>query len=63
MRDTAIDTIAGAVAGGVSVVMSQPVDMVLTRYQHATFGTRPSTLAQRLWNEGGLRTFWRGAHP
>ena len=62
-RDTAIDTIAGAVAGGVSVVMSQPVDMVLTRLQHATCGTRPAALAQRLWAEGGLRTFWRGAGP
>ena len=62
-RDTCIDTIAGAVAGGVSVVVSQPVDMVLTRFQHATCGTSPSSLARGLWAEGGLRTFWRGAGP
>lgn len=62
-RDVLLDAGAGWAAGAASVVVSQPLDTVLTRLQQAPPGRAPASLVRELRLEGGLRALWRGAGP
>ena len=58
-------TACGMLAGGMSVFVTMPFDVVKTQMQGLDSGRYTSTLdcVRRVWREDGLLAFWRGTTP
>jgi solute carrier family 25 carnitine/acylcarnitine transporter 20/29 len=68
-EDAWVDFVAGWCSGAAAVVVCQPVDTVLTRYQagSALIGAQGSTnsatnIARGLVSQAGIKSFWRGSY-
>ena len=57
--------LAGGTAGGLSIAIVNPTDVVKTQLQNAGVGTKltMSTVINRVWEKQGLLGFWSGVQP
>lgn len=55
--------LAGGTAGGVSIAMVNPTDVVKTQMQNSTDKLKMAPIIQRIWATDGLRGFWSGVQP
>jgi len=55
--------LAGGVAGGSSIYLVNPTDVVKTRMQNSTVKLQIIPTAREVWARNGIRGFWAGASP
>jgi solute carrier family 25 carnitine/acylcarnitine transporter 20/29 len=60
-----IDVLSGVVAGMSSVTVGHPLDTIRVRLQTSAIGMQAGALAvaRALFQEEGIRGFWRGITP
>jgi len=53
---------AGA-AGGVSIIIANPTDLIKTQMQNSASRPSMARLARNVWQQDGIMGFWRGVGP
>jgi len=55
--------LSGGLAGGISITMMNPTDVIKTQMQAATGTKRMAPLARNIYAQSGLGGFWMGVQP
>mmetsp|Transcript_34540 Transcript_34540/g.75390 ORF Transcript_34540/g.75390 Transcript_34540/m.75390 type:complete len:298 (-) Transcript_34540:48-941(-) len=55
--------LAGGVAGGISIAVFNPLDVVKTKLQASSMGHSVSEVARNIWADRGVAGFWAGVQP
>mmetsp|Transcript_17586 Transcript_17586/g.21078 ORF Transcript_17586/g.21078 Transcript_17586/m.21078 type:complete len:295 (-) Transcript_17586:562-1446(-) len=55
--------LSGGLAGGASIILMNPTDVVKTQMQSASGKLSIVDLAKQIWTREGLRGFWKGTEP
>mmetsp|Transcript_3948 Transcript_3948/g.5670 ORF Transcript_3948/g.5670 Transcript_3948/m.5670 type:complete len:301 (-) Transcript_3948:41-943(-) len=55
--------IAGGIAGGTSIYVMNPTDVVKTQMQAASDTKSMTKIAKQIWQTEGIKGFWRGSYP
>mmetsp|Transcript_9266 Transcript_9266/g.13908 ORF Transcript_9266/g.13908 Transcript_9266/m.13908 type:complete len:299 (+) Transcript_9266:123-1019(+) len=54
---------SGGIAGGVSIFVMNPTDVVKTQMQSSVQSKKMGNIVKQIYNLEGLKGFWRGAYP
>merc|ERR1712032_1187515 len=55
--------LAGGIAGGSSIIIVNPTDVVKTQMQTATGQPQIMKIARNVWKGEGIAGFWKGVNP